>query len=1537
MISSSLKYFSLVLILAVWLQQICSGQIVTESFVYTNGTSLTGQTNGTGWLAAWAAAPGTGNITVNSNGLTYATFTNAGGALVDADGSNHANGRKWFNPAANFTNGTTIWFSCLMRYDVNNTSDILVMPLGQSNSATGGYGVAISTKPLANSASGGTNAKIYIRNNGSSYGVGGSSGAGMVGGIGLGKTVFVVGRFTLTTNSNSDALDLWVNQTAPPATNSPLRLTGFTAYRTVANSEGKINIYMGSAAQGAVDELGIGYTYADVTKNLATSAPPVIVMSTSTNETIYASPANVSIAANVTTNGHTIQKVQFINNGSILSETTAAPFRYNWSGLAAGTYTVNTRLVYDGGLAIESAPATVYVFDNSPATFNINAQSNRIPISPLIYGCNWANSNQLSELNYTLNRRGGEVESRYNWQLNVHNLCKDWYFISMADSTGSSPGADADNTVANSFNGGADADVLVPILGWMPKLGANRSSIWSYSVAKYGPQTGHEPYGSPDAGNGVSSTNGNNNITWNDSNDASFFTNSLFQAEYIKHLTNRWGTASNGGVKYYALDNEPYLWDYTHRDVQKTNVIKELVRDRVLEYAPMIKAVDPSAKVLGFEEWGYSDAASYYPWLLAQCQNYQTTNGTRILDYMTLHYYAALSGTEGSLPRTLQRNRSTRTLWDSNYVDESWINSKICLIPTMKNWVATNYPGTKIGITEYNWEGDGNIEGAVMQAEVLGIYGREGLDMATRWGSSANNPTNIIFKAMKIYRNYDGIKSTFGDTSVSTIGTANPDDLSAFAAERSPDKALTVMVMNKLPVGNRTVTLSLSNYVHNGSAQVWQLTSANVISNLPSLTVSGNSLTATLPGWSVTLFVIGSGTPIIAGQAINPIPTNNAAGISATPTLSWKASTNAFYHYVYLGTSSNAVATATTNSPEFAAVTTVTNFNPGALAYLTSFFWRVDEVANSTSTTGSVWRFTTVAAPSLGNISLTNSDAAGNSSFNAKLNWNDTAAPNSGNNYYTAEFTLRTPNNMSDIGFSGASLIVNTNAAGTGGALLFKSSGTGYNVTINNLTLAGGTLNQAQNLTGGTTTFSLNGTNLAVTANSAIKSTPNSGETRALVINSPIRGNRNLLYTNDGGGFFHLTLAGDNSEFSVTNFIGAAIGSSIELRMNLATGSAFGSGPIVLGAGNISIENTAGVNITLANTISGSGGLNITGTDAFLLTGTNTYSGATVVKSGGLFVNGQLGNSLVTVSNNSLLGGNGVFAGPVVVNGSCYPGSGGIGRLTVSNALTLNGLIEFDVNKSASPSNDTVVVTGALAAGGTFSVEDLAGTNAVFAAGDTFVVFSKPVSGSFANYLLPGLSPGLAWQNNLALNGSLSVVALPVGAASSPSPKNGATGAASTPTLSWLSGSNAVGHLVFFGANSNALATATPTSPEFQGNQTETNFSPGQLASSGRFFWRVDEVGVATSTNGAVWSFVTAVNPANKPVIGGDLSGGNLTISIPSELGQTYRIERTDSLAPANWQSVSNNIPGTGAPIKIAENFLLQSAQRFYRVLILPP
>ena len=600
---------------------------------------------------------------------------------------------------------------------------------------------------------------------------------------------------------------------------------------------------------------------------------------------LMTAPATINFAASVIANGHTINKVQFFNGTSLVGEDASEPYSAAGNNVAAGVYTVSARVTYDTTETVDSLSQTIVVATNTFASVGVDLLLNRHPISPFVYGVAFASSNQLRELNAPLNRSGGNSETRYNWLLNAHSTANDWYFESHPDDS-AAPGGAADEHVNASKAGGADPMLTIPIIGWTTKLGTNRARIPSFSVAKYGAQAAVDPYWS-DAGNGVAASGGAN-IT-NDPNDANFATNSAFQAAFIQHLTNRWGWSTNGGVRFYLLDNEHTIWHSTHRDVHPAGATMQEVRDKMFDYAGVIKSLDPSALVFGPEEWGWSgylysgadqqwsgahsdwnpahfpDRAAnggwdYVPWLLDQFRQREGAAGRRLLDYCTLHVYPQANefSDDVTVAMQLKRNRSTRQLWDTNYVDPTWINSVIKLIPRLKNWVATYYPGTRIGITEYNWGAEGHINGATAQADIYGIFGREGLDLGTRWTTPATGTP--VYNAMRLFRNYDGNRSGFGDISLYADGP-NADNVSVFAAARTNDNALTVLLINKQLYANSVATVNLTNAFLNGTGQVWQLTAANVIRRLSDLTFAGNSFTSAVPPQSITLFVLPAGSP----------------------------------------------------------------------------------------------------------------------------------------------------------------------------------------------------------------------------------------------------------------------------------------------------------------------------------------------------------------------------------------------------------------------------------------------------------------------------------------------------------------------------------------------------------------------------------------------------------------------------------------------------------------------------------------------------
>jgi hypothetical protein len=72
--------------------------------------------------------------------------------------------------------------------------------------------------------------------------------------------------------------------------------------------------------------------------------------------------------------------------------------------------------------------------------------------------------------------------------------------------------------------------------------------------------------------------------------------------------------------------------------------------------------------------------------------------------------------------------------------------------------------------------------------------------------------------------------------------------------------------------------------------------------------------------------------------------------------------------------------------------------------------------------------------------------------------------------------------------------------------------------------------------------------------------------------------------------------------------------------------------------------------------------------------------------------------------------------------------------------------------------------------------------------------------------------------------------------------------------------------------------------------------------------------------------------------LAGTLGGSDsFVITFPSLVGQTYRVQISDSLSPASWATVADDVAGTGDAISITDPGVSLQAQRFYRVLVLAP
>jgi hypothetical protein len=506
------------------------------------------------------------------------------------------------------------------------------------------------------------------------------------------------------------------------------------------------------------------------------------------------------------------------------------------------------------------------------------------------------------EVRLPLNRWGGDADSRYNYKLDVTSAGDDWFFEVSRNSNPKSPDESEFNAqVVDDRNVGAKTMGTVPVMGWVAKSRAPGSG---FSVAKYGPQQKTDPYW-PDYGNGIKKDG--TPVTGNDPTDISMPVDETWTAEWVKYLVGKFGNAASGGVAIYSLDNEPTWWNKTHRDVHPLPFTYDEVTDNGLKVAKAIKAADPTAEVSGpvIDFWlTYFYSGQDYEWLkghwLSAAKNppadrmahgnvplieyYLRTfkaaqdadpHHTRLLDYLDLHtYFAANDAMLKPAGTSVQQKavlNSTRVFWDPTYTDFHFQNPDNLsqplapqMIPRMKKWVADNYPGTKTAITEYNWGGPEHISGAVAQADILGIFGREGLDLGTVWGPpSMNSP---LLYAFKIFRNYDDAGGEFGSASL-TATSADQGKLSVYAARRTADRELTVMVINKT-FGDLHTDLTLDHFKARAPAKVYQYSGADLkkIRVLPAVKTSKSSAKTKesvlndqlFPAMSITLYAIAS-------------------------------------------------------------------------------------------------------------------------------------------------------------------------------------------------------------------------------------------------------------------------------------------------------------------------------------------------------------------------------------------------------------------------------------------------------------------------------------------------------------------------------------------------------------------------------------------------------------------------------------------------------------------------------------------------------
>lgn len=112
-------------------------------------------------------------------------------------------------------------------------------------------------------------------------------------------------------------------------------------------------------------------------------------------------------------------------------------------------------------------------------------------------------------------------------------------------------------------------------------------------------------------------------------------------------------------------------------------------------------------------------------------------------------------------------------------------------------------------------------------------------------------------------------------------------------------------------------------------------------------------------------------------------------------------------------------------------------------------------------------------------------------------------------------------------------------------------------------------------------------------------------------------------------------------------------------------------------------------------------------------------------------------------------------------------------------------------------------------------------------------------------------------EGAVVLNGFELDAPNPVLKAGKPSPANYDEHTLEDAPLAWQPARGATAHLLYLGTDSNEVARATQSSPEFKGRLADAKFAPGKLSHMSNWFWRVDEVhaGLREPVRGEVWQF----------------------------------------------------------------------------------
>ena len=117
-----------------------------------------------------------------------------------------------------------------------------------------------------------------------------------------------------------------------------------------------------------VDNAGFRATSAPVTITVLANLPPVVSLTAPTEGQAFSGSGIIALSANASDPDGTVAKVEFYAGSSLIGTKTGAPYTVNWSGAAAGSYTLTAKATDNVGTTATSAPVHVTVASTPTVT-----------------------------------------------------------------------------------------------------------------------------------------------------------------------------------------------------------------------------------------------------------------------------------------------------------------------------------------------------------------------------------------------------------------------------------------------------------------------------------------------------------------------------------------------------------------------------------------------------------------------------------------------------------------------------------------------------------------------------------------------------------------------------------------------------------------------------------------------------------------------------------------------------------------------------------------------------------------------------------------------------------------------------------------------------------------------------------------------------------------------------------------------------------------------------------------------------------------